>query len=134
MWCGCFRNPSSGSGLSESGGGSLERAKLAAERRKKEENTISAINSGLTGKESRVEVTRVNPGDLIAELLQGTNLEQDEMAESKFLNMKVLSNLMPLILKFTLIQLSIFKYFFLKSLCTKFCLINKASKVQISHV
>jgi len=70
--------------LSESGGGSLERAKIAGERRKKglpEESSQSLVIT--TGKESKVENTRVNPNDLIAELLQTTNLEQDESAESK---------------------------------------------------
>jgi len=79
-----FRNPSSGSGLSESGGGSLERAKIAGERRKKglpEESSQSLVIS--SGKESKVENTRVNPNDLIAELLQTTNLDQDESAESE---------------------------------------------------
>ncbi|XP_065343964.1 EEIG family member 2 isoform X4 [Cloeon dipterum] len=82
------RNPSSGSGLSESGGGSLERAKLAGERRKKglpEESSQSSVIT--TGKESRVEVTRVNPNELIAELLQTTNLEQDESAETSGLQL-----------------------------------------------
>ncbi|XP_065343963.1 EEIG family member 2 isoform X3 [Cloeon dipterum] len=81
-------NPSSGSGLSESGGGSLERAKLAGERRKKglpEESSQSSVIT--TGKESRVEVTRVNPNELIAELLQTTNLEQDESAETSGLQL-----------------------------------------------
>jgi hypothetical protein len=67
--------------LSESGG-SLERAKIAAERRKKPQEEVTS--GVLSGKESRVEITRVNPDDLIAELLQETNFNQDESAESKF--------------------------------------------------
>ncbi|KAF4520156.1 hypothetical protein B566_EDAN008974 [Ephemera danica] len=70
----------SGSGLSESGGGSLERAKIAAERRKKPQEESGSAT--LSGKESRVEVTRVNPDDLIAELLQETNFNPDETAEN----------------------------------------------------
>lgn len=59
--------------------GSLERAKAAYERRKKiglqeSDNTVPG----------RVEITRVNPDDLIEELINSTNLEQhDEAAESK---------------------------------------------------
>ncbi|XP_059484677.1 EEIG family member 2 isoform X2 [Neocloeon triangulifer] len=82
------KNPSSGSGLSESGGGSLERAKISGDRRKKglpEDSSQSSVIN--TGKESRVEVTRVNPNELIAELLQTTNLEQDESAETSGLQL-----------------------------------------------
>ncbi|XP_021922677.1 protein FAM102B isoform X3 [Zootermopsis nevadensis] len=65
------RNPSSGSGLSETG--SLDRAKAALERRKK------ASEEGAP--QARVEVTRVNPDSLIDEILRSTNLEpQDESA------------------------------------------------------
>lgn len=71
---GGFRNPSSGSGLSETG--SLDRAKAALERRKK-----AAEDGNVQG---RVETTRVNPDSLIDELLRSTNLEQqDESGESK---------------------------------------------------
>ncbi|XP_069695365.1 uncharacterized protein [Periplaneta americana] len=64
-------NPSSGSGLSETG--SLDRAKAALERRKK------ATEDGVP--QGRVEVTRVNPDSLIDEILRSTNLEpQDESA------------------------------------------------------
>ncbi|XP_023716945.1 protein FAM102B [Cryptotermes secundus] len=64
-------NPSSGSGLSETG--SLDRAKAALERRKK------ASEEGAP--QARVEVTRVNPDSLIDEILRSTNLEpQDESA------------------------------------------------------
>ncbi|PNF24057.1 hypothetical protein B7P43_G08111 [Cryptotermes secundus] len=67
----CSRNPSSGSGLSETG--SLDRAKAALERRKK------ASEEGAP--QARVEVTRVNPDSLIDEILRSTNLEpQDESA------------------------------------------------------
>lgn len=65
------RNPSSGSGLSETG--SLDRAKAALERRKK------ASEEGAP--QARVEVTRVNPDSLIDEILRSTNLEpHDESA------------------------------------------------------
>ncbi|KDR18023.1 protein FAM102A isoform X5 [Zootermopsis nevadensis] len=68
---GHIRNPSSGSGLSETG--SLDRAKAALERRKK------ASEEGAP--QARVEVTRVNPDSLIDEILRSTNLEpQDESA------------------------------------------------------
>ncbi|GFG32508.1 hypothetical protein Cfor_04336 [Coptotermes formosanus] len=64
-------NPSSGSGLSETG--SLDRAKAALERRKK------ASEDGAP--QARVEVTRVNPDSLIDEILRSTNLEpHDESA------------------------------------------------------
>lgn len=69
-----YRNPSGGSGLSETG--SLDRAKAALERRKKAEDGTG--NSILC----RVEVTRPNPDSLIDELLKATNLEQSSL-ESK---------------------------------------------------
>lgn len=73
----CFlnRNPSSNSlVLSETG--SLDRAKAALERRKKAQLQDTEVAPG------RVEVTRVNPDDLIADLLKSTNLEQaDDSAE-----------------------------------------------------
>lgn len=74
-----FRNPSAGSlVLSETG--SLDRAKAAYERRKK--NQVQ--ESDMTTVPGRVEITRVNPDDLIEELLKNTNLEQaDDSAESK---------------------------------------------------
>lgn len=74
----CLRNPSGGSGLSETG--SLDRAKAALERRKKAED--GSGNAVLC----RVEVTRPNPDSLIDELLKATNLEQSDLesAESKF--------------------------------------------------
>lgn len=65
--------------LSETG--SLDRAKAALERRKKAQAQEPEIGQ-VSG---RVEVTRVNPDNLIEELLKNTNLEQgDESAESKF--------------------------------------------------
>lgn len=74
-----FRNPSAGSlVLSETG--SLDRAKAAYERRKKNQ----AQESDMASVPGRVEITRVNPDDLIEELLKNTNLEQaDDSAESK---------------------------------------------------
>lgn len=61
--------------------GSLDRAKAALERRKKaqpQEPDVGQVSG-------RVEVTRVNPEDMIAELLKNTNLEQaDETAESMY--------------------------------------------------
>lgn len=74
-----FRNPSPSSlVLSETG--SLDRAKAALERRKKAQVQETDLNT-VSG---RVEVTRVNPDHLIAELLKNTNLDQsDESAESK---------------------------------------------------
>lgn len=78
------RNPSSGS-LVLSEAGSLDRAKAALERRKKAQAQESEMNQ-VSG---RVEVTRVNPDNLIAELLKNTNLEQsDETAESTFIFIK----------------------------------------------
>ncbi|XP_034936935.1 protein FAM102A isoform X2 [Chelonus insularis] len=65
-----LRNPSGGSGLSETG--SLDRAKAALERRKKAED--GSGNSVLC----RVEVTRPNADSLIDELLAATNLEQSD--------------------------------------------------------
>lgn len=73
------RNPSGGSGLSETG--SLDRAKAALERRKKaEDGTGNPILC-------RVEVTRPNPDSLIDELIKATNLEQTDLesSESTFL-------------------------------------------------
>jgi len=72
-WAHFSRNPSSGSGLSETG--SLDRAKAALERRKK------ASEEGAP--QARVEVTRVNPDSLIDEILRSTNLEpHDESGTS----------------------------------------------------
>lgn len=72
----CFRrNPSGGSGLSETG--SLDRAKAALERRKKAED--GAGNPILC----RVEVTRPNPDSLIDELIKATNLEQTDLESSE---------------------------------------------------
>jgi hypothetical protein len=73
------RNPSGGSGLSETG--SLDRAKAALERRKKAEDV--AGNPVLC----RVEVTRPNPDSLIDELIKATNLDQSvlESAESEYI-------------------------------------------------
>jgi hypothetical protein len=77
IWVHCSRNPSSGSGLSETG--SLDRAKAALERRKK------ASEEGAP--QARVEVTRVNPDSLIDEILRSTNLEpQDESGISNVLS------------------------------------------------
>ncbi|XP_011334761.1 uncharacterized protein LOC105277815 isoform X2 [Ooceraea biroi] len=70
-----LRNPSGGSGLSETG--SLDRAKAALERRKKTED--GAGNPILC----RVEVTRPNPDSLIDELLKATNLEQTDLESSE---------------------------------------------------
>ncbi|KAL0106705.1 hypothetical protein PUN28_015330 [Cardiocondyla obscurior] len=70
-----LRNPSGGSGLSETG--SLDRAKAALERRKKAED--GAGNPVLC----RVEVTRPNPDSLIDELLKATNLEQTDLESSE---------------------------------------------------
>jgi len=73
LWVHISRNPSSGSGLSETG--SLDRAKAALERRKK------ATEEGVP--QARVEVTRVNPDSLIDEILRSTNLEpHDESGTS----------------------------------------------------
>ncbi|XP_070156468.1 uncharacterized protein [Polyergus mexicanus] len=70
-----LRNPSGGSGLSETG--SLDRAKAAMERRKKaEDGTGNPILC-------RVEVTRPNPDSLIDELLKATNLEQTDLESSE---------------------------------------------------
>ncbi|KAK3920355.1 Protein FAM102A [Frankliniella fusca] len=80
---GVYRNPSGGSGLSETG--SLDRAKAAMERRKK------AAEESVTGGNTvagRVEVTRVNPDSLIDELLRSTNLEHhDDSAETSGLQL-----------------------------------------------
>ncbi|XP_076654028.1 uncharacterized protein LOC143359737 isoform X2 [Halictus rubicundus] len=70
-----LRNPSGGSGLSETG--SLDRAKAAMERRKKAED--GAGNPILC----RVEVTRPNPDSLIDELIKATNLEQTDLESSE---------------------------------------------------
>ncbi|XP_011868747.1 PREDICTED: uncharacterized protein LOC105562483 isoform X2 [Vollenhovia emeryi] len=70
-----LRNPSGGSGLSETG--SLDRAKAALERRKKAED--GAGNPVLC----RVEVTRPNPDSLIDELLKATNLEHTDLESSE---------------------------------------------------
>lgn len=67
------RNASSGSGLSETG--SLDRGKAALERRKK------AAEEGAGGG-GRVEASRINPGYLIDQLIQATNLETSD-SESK---------------------------------------------------
>ncbi|KAK5649557.1 hypothetical protein RI129_000586 [Pyrocoelia pectoralis] len=77
------RNPSSSSlVLSETG--SLDRAKAALERRKKAQAQETDLNT-VSG---RVEVTRVNPDHLIAELLKNTNLEQpDDSAETSGLQL-----------------------------------------------
>ncbi|XP_076232021.1 uncharacterized protein LOC143177760 [Calliopsis andreniformis] len=70
-----LRNPSGGSGLSETG--SLDRAKAALERRKKAEDGTG--NPVLC----RVEVTRPNPDSLIDELIKATNLEQTDLESSE---------------------------------------------------
>lgn len=77
-----FRNPSASSlVLSETG--SLDRAKAAHERRKKMQLQEQESCGGVPG---RVEITRVNPDDLIEELIKNTNLEPtDDSAESRFL-------------------------------------------------
>ncbi|XP_043254623.1 protein FAM102A isoform X3 [Colletes gigas] len=72
---GHIRNPSGGSGLSETG--SLDRAKAALERRKKAEDGTG--NPVLC----RVEVTRPNPDSLIDELIKATNLEQTDLESSE---------------------------------------------------
>ncbi|XP_063216253.1 early estrogen-induced gene 1 protein isoform X3 [Bacillus rossius redtenbacheri] len=82
---GHIRNPSSGSGLSETG--SLDRAKAALERRRKALDEGGAV-AGAGGAHGRVEVTRVNPDSLIDELLRSTNLDQtDEAAETSGLQL-----------------------------------------------
>ncbi|XP_034233719.1 protein FAM102A isoform X6 [Thrips palmi] len=79
---GHIRNPSGGSGLSETG--SLDRAKAAMERRKKAAEESGGGNS--VG--GRVEVTRVNPDSLIDELIKSTNLEHhDDSAETSGLQL-----------------------------------------------
>ncbi|XP_014602951.1 PREDICTED: uncharacterized protein LOC106786269 [Polistes canadensis] len=70
-----LRNPSGGSGLSETG--SLDRAKAALERRKKAEDGTG--NPSLC----RIEVTRPNPDSLIDELIKATNLEQTDLESSE---------------------------------------------------
>lgn len=70
--------------LSETG--SLDRAKAALERRKKAQ-AQEADHNVVPG---RVEVTRVNPDHLIAELLKNTNLEPtDDSGESKAIKLKL---------------------------------------------
>lgn len=74
------RNPSSGSLQMTSDTGSLDRAKAAYERRKKNVGSIND-DASVSG---RVEITRVDPADFVADLLKSTNLEQpDDSAESK---------------------------------------------------
>lgn len=87
------RNPSGGSGLSETG--SLDRAKAALERRKKAEDGTG--NSILC----RVEVTRPNPDSLIDELLKATNLEQTDLesSESTFIIITFLSKIVGIVSK-----------------------------------
>ncbi|XP_074039222.1 uncharacterized protein isoform X1 [Leptinotarsa decemlineata] len=77
-----LRNPSASSlVLSETG--SLDRAKAAYERRKKIQSQDP--DSAVSG---RVETTRVNPDDLIEELLKSTNLEPpDDSAETSGLQL-----------------------------------------------
>lgn len=59
----------------------MERAKAAYERRKKLQESDTTVPG-------RVEITRVNPDDLIEELINSTDLEQhDEAAESKWINL-----------------------------------------------
>ncbi|KAJ8971920.1 hypothetical protein NQ317_008704 [Molorchus minor] len=76
-------NPSTSSlVLSETG--SLDRSKAAYERRKK----TQAQESDVSSVPGRVEITRVNPDDLIEELLKNTNLEQaDDSAETSGLQL-----------------------------------------------
>ncbi|XP_050293145.1 uncharacterized protein LOC126733787 isoform X2 [Anthonomus grandis grandis] len=77
------RNPSSGSLQTNSDTGSLDRAKAAYERRKK--NPIAQDDTGVSG---RVETTRVNPEECIADLLKNTNLGQaDDSAETSGLQL-----------------------------------------------
>ncbi|CAH1956140.1 unnamed protein product [Acanthoscelides obtectus] len=79
------RNPSAGS-LVISETGSLDRAKAAYERRKKNKED-SELGSSSTAP-GRVEITRVNPDDLIEELLKNTNLETaDDSAETSGLQL-----------------------------------------------
>nr|CAH7744855.1 unnamed protein product [Callosobruchus chinensis] len=83
--CSITTNPSAGS-LVISETGSLDRAKSAYERRKKnkEENELGASATA----PGRVEITRVNPDDLIEELLKNTNLETaDDSAETSGLQL-----------------------------------------------
>lgn len=80
---GHIRNPSASS-LVISETGSLDRAKAAYERRKK--NQVQ--ESDAISVPGRVEITRVNPDDLIEELLKNTNLEQpDDSAETSGLQL-----------------------------------------------
>ncbi|XP_066994150.1 early estrogen-induced gene 1 protein isoform X2 [Anabrus simplex] len=81
----CKRNPSSGSGLSETG--SLDRAKAAMERRKRAAEE-GCVTGGAVQGQGRVELTRVNPDTLINELIESTNLEQpDDAAETSGLKL-----------------------------------------------
>ncbi|XP_066994154.2 early estrogen-induced gene 1 protein isoform X6 [Anabrus simplex] len=78
-------NPSSGSGLSETG--SLDRAKAAMERRKRAAEE-GCVTGGAVQGQGRVELTRVNPDTLINELIESTNLEQpDDAAETSGLKL-----------------------------------------------
>ncbi|XP_060526209.1 uncharacterized protein LOC132701918 isoform X2 [Cylas formicarius] len=80
------RNPSAGS-LAVSDTGSLDRAKAAYERRKKNPSASEDAGGGVSG---RVEITRVNPEDFIEELLKSTNLEQpDDSAETSGLQLYI---------------------------------------------
>ncbi|XP_066994155.1 early estrogen-induced gene 1 protein isoform X7 [Anabrus simplex] len=82
---GHIRNPSSGSGLSETG--SLDRAKAAMERRKRAAEE-GCVTGGAVQGQGRVELTRVNPDTLINELIESTNLEQpDDAAETSGLKL-----------------------------------------------
>ncbi|CAH2001193.1 unnamed protein product [Acanthoscelides obtectus] len=83
--CSITTNPSAGS-LVISETGSLDRAKAAYERRKKNKED-SELGSSSTAP-GRVEITRVNPDDLIEELLKNTNLETaDDSAETSGLQL-----------------------------------------------
>lgn len=71
--------------LSETG--SLDRAKSALERRKRTQEIIDlgTLSGGGSQVSGHVEVTRVNPENLIAEIIKSTNLEpEDDAAESEF--------------------------------------------------
>ncbi|XP_057658468.1 uncharacterized protein LOC130895262 isoform X2 [Diorhabda carinulata] len=77
------RNPSAGS-LVISETGSLDRAKAAYERRKKNQ----CQDTDAVGIPGRVEKTRVNVEDLVEDLLKNTNLEQpDDSAETSGLQL-----------------------------------------------
>ncbi|XP_044728172.1 uncharacterized protein LOC123291816 isoform X2 [Chrysoperla carnea] len=83
------RNPSAGSlALSETG--SLDRAKSALERRKRTQEIIDlgTLSGGGSQVSGHVEVTRVNPENLIAEIIKSTNLEpEDDAAETSGLQL-----------------------------------------------